>query len=273
MRRIHAPSDALYAAVVGLLGLVALAILVGPVLVVLAVSFTSEPSLRFPPEGFSLRWYAALLDPVQSGHIHEAALNSVTVALGAAGVATLVSGAAALWLRTRSGPAGRAVDLAFMSPLVLPMLSFGLAALILLTTIRVRPTLFWLSAGHLVVVAPYVLRTTAASLSQLGQPLLDSSASLGASRLYTFRRITLPIIAPGLAAGAFLAFMASMDNVPVSLFLSSARTDMLPIRLWGMIESSLDVRVAAASGVLVVCTTVLLLAMNRLVNLSRRISR
>jgi putative spermidine/putrescine transport system permease protein len=255
-----------------LLGALAMTILIGPVLIVLAISVTAEASLRFPPEGFSLRWYATLADPAQSRHIHAAALNSLWVAAAAAGLATLAAGAAALWLRTRQGAFGRGADIAFMSPLVLPMLSFGLAALIVLTMLRERPSLFWLSMGHLVVVAPYVLRTASASLSQLSQSLLDSSASLGASRFYTFRRITLPILAPGLAAGAFLAFMASLDNVPVSLFLSGARSDMLPIRLWGMMESSLDVRVAAASGVLVLGTTALLLLMNRLVGLGRRMS-
>jgi putative spermidine/putrescine transport system permease protein len=70
-----------------------------------------------------------------------------------------------------------------------------------------------------------------------------------------------------LAAGAFLSFIASIDNVPVSLFLSNARTDMLPIRLWGMMESTLDVRVAVASGVLISCVIVLVMA---LVGLSKR---
>jgi hypothetical protein len=105
----------------------------------------------------------------------------------------------------------------------------------------------------MIVTLPFILRTTTASLSQLDPALLDSSQSLGASWLYTLRRVTLPLIAPGIAAGAFLAFMASIDNVPVSLFLSNARTDTLPIRMWGMMESTLDVRVAAVSGVLIAC--------------------
>jgi putative spermidine/putrescine transport system permease protein len=88
----------------------------------------------------------------------------------------------------------------------------------------------------------------------------------------TFRRITLPLIAPGIFAGAFLAFVASMDNVPVSLFLSSARTDMLPIRMWGMMESTLDVRVAAVSGVLILVVLVLMFVMDRLTGLTRRMS-
>jgi len=264
--------DLAYWLVVGGLGGLALLILVTPVVVVLITSLTSEPSLKFPPPGLSLQWYAALLDPVQSGHIHEAALNSLEVAAGSAGLAMIVGTLAALWLERHPGPAGRALDTAFMSPLVLPMLSFGLAALILITLMRYRPSLTWLTLGHLVVVVPFVLRTTLANLSQLDHALLDSSRSLGASPLYTFRRVTLPVILPGIAAGTFLAFMASVDNVPVSLFLSSARTDMLPIRMWGMMESSLDVRVAAASGFLIIGAIVLLLVMERLVGLTRRLS-
>lgn len=268
----HRFADAIYWVLVLALGGLALLILVTPVAVVLIISLTSQASLKFPPPGLSFQWYADLFDPVSSGHIHEAALNSLTVAAGSAGLAMILGTLAALWLQRHPGPTSRALDTAFMSPLVLPMLSFGLAALILLTMLRERPTIMWLTLGHLVVVVPFVLRTTLASLSQLDKALLDSSQSLGAGPLYTFRRVTLPIILPGIAAGAFLAFMASVDNVPVSLFLSSARTDMLPIRMWGMMESSLDVRVAAASGVLVVGAILLLLMMDRLVGLTRRLS-
>ena len=271
MRTTRSFADVSYYAVVGAVGGLAIAILIVPVLVVLAISLTSEASLKFPPQGLSLRWYQALIDPAQSGHIHEAALNSLAGAGSAAGRAMLIGTLAALWLDRHKGAAGRALDTAFMSPLVLPMLSFGLAALIIVTMLRQRPSLNWLTAGHLIVVVPFVIRTVTASLSQLDRALIDSSRSLGASTLYTFRRVTLPVIAPGMAAGAFLAFVASMDNVPISLFLSNARTDMLPIRLWGMMESSLDVRVAAASGILILVTSALLLLMNRLVGLNRRV--
>jgi len=89
--------------------------------------------------------------------------------------------------------------------------------------------------------------------------------------IHTFRRVTLPVIAPGIAAGAFLAFVASLDNVPVSLFLSGPRSDMLPIRMWGMMESMLDVRVAAVSGVLIATVLALMLIMERVVGLTRRL--
>ena len=75
----------------------------------------------------------------------------------------------------------------------------------------------------------------------------------------TFRRVTLPLIGRGIGAGAFLAFMASFDNVPVSLFLADERTEVLPIHLWQQIETNLDVRTAAVSGLIVIFTLVLML--------------
>jgi putative spermidine/putrescine transport system permease protein len=80
----------------------------------------------------------------------------------------------------------------------------------------------------------------------------------------------LPLIRSGVLAGGFIAFMASFDNVPVSLFLSDARTEMLPIRLWQILENSLDVRAAAVAGVLILVTVVLVIAMERVSGLSRQ---
>lgn len=259
-----------YTLIIGGLSIIALIILVGPVLIVLATSVTEGRSIRFPPTGFSFQWYALLFDPVRSRQIQVAAGNTLEVAAMAAALATVLGTAAALAIaRARSGSA-RMLDGIFMSPLVLPGLAFGLAALVYFTLLGFRLSLTLLVAGHLIVVVPFVLRTVGASLSQLDPALLDASASLGAGRVMTFRRITLPLIAPGIGAGAFLAFMASVDNVPVSLFLSSARTDMLPIRMWGMMESTLDVRIAAVSGVLIAAAFVLMVVMERLVGLTRR---
>lgn len=110
-----------------------------------------------------------------------------------------------------------------------------------------------------------------AALLQLPGALLESSESLGASRFYTFRHVTLPLIAPGVAAGAFIAFMSSFDNVPVSPFLRDANTDMLPIRIWADLEGKLDVTIAAVSSVLIGVTLVLIVVMERLTGISRRI--
>ena len=237
---------------------------------VLITSFTSSAALRFPPPGLSLQWYAELFDPVRSGHIHTAALNSLKVAGVATVVGAVLAVLAALGLARSKQASARALEAGFMAPLILPMLAYGLAALIFSTMVGLRPSLTLLVIGHLVVITPFIFRTSLASLTQLEPALLECSASLGASRIYGFRRITLPIIMPGILAGAFLAFIASLDNVPVSLFLSSARTDMLPVRMWGMIESTLDVRVAAISGILILVVVILMVMMERLVGFTRR---
>ena len=154
---------------------------------------------------------------------------------------------------------------------LLPGLAFGFAALMYVSLLGVELSLATLTVGHIVVCVPFVLRTTIASLAQLDPALLDSSASLGASALFTFWRVTLPMIGRGIGAGAFIAFMASFDNIPVSLFLSDARTEVLPIHLWQIIDTHLDVRAASVSAVLIVFTLLLMLVAERLAGLSRHL--
>jgi putative spermidine/putrescine transport system permease protein len=256
-----------FAAAMGVLAAVTLILLLAPTLVVLVVSFTDGFSLKFPPPGYSLRWYAALVDAWQ---IQFAARNSLEVALVSTALSVVLGVAAALAIARSRRAMARILDSLFMSPLVLPALAFGLSALMLFTLVGVRLSFTTLVIGHVVVCVPYILRTTIAALAQLDPALLESSASLGAARLYTFRRVTLPTIRSGIFAGAFIAFMSSFDNVPVSLFLADARTDMLPIRMWQNLEGTLDVRVAAISGVLIAVTLVLMVAMERLAGLSRQ---
>ena len=265
-------SDLSYELVIGGLATLGIIVLVLPVAIVLLTSFTTSASLKFPPPSLSVRWYEALFDPVRSAHIHRAAWNSLSVAGSATLFAVVCSVLAALSISKIKSASARGLEAGFLSPLVLPTLAYGLATLIFFTLLGRRPSLMLLSIGHVVVIAPFIFRTSLASLTQLDPALLEGSMSLGATRFYTFRRVTLPIIAPGVIAGAFLAFIASLDNVPVSLFLSNARSDMLPIRMWGMMESTLDVRVAAISGVLIASVLVLMVVLERLVGLTKRMS-
>src|SRR5205823_4271502 len=168
--------------------------------------------------------------------------NSLVVAFWTTVFSVVLGTAAALGIARNRSALARACDVLFMSPLLLPALAFGFAALIFIHKLGFAPSIPFLVLGHIVVCVPFVLRTTIAALSQLDPALLDASYSLGGGPLMTFRRVTLPLIAPGLGAGAFLAFMASFDNVPVSLFLADERTEMLPIHLWQQIETNPDVR-------------------------------
>jgi putative spermidine/putrescine transport system permease protein len=250
-----------------LLSGVALIFLIAPTLIVLITSFTASQSLKFPPAGFSLRWYAALWDADQ---MQRAAWNSLVIAFWTTAFSVLLGTAAALAIARSKSPALRAADLLFMSPLLLPALAFGFAALIFINKLGFTPSIPFLVLGHVIVCVPFVLRTTLASLSQLDPVLLEASQSLGGGPWMTFRRVILPLISSGVTAGAFLAFMASFDNVPVSLFLADERTEVLPIHLWQQIETNLDVRTAAASGLIVIATLILMLLAEKFAGLTRQ---
>lgn len=268
MARQHDPGSALFIGGMGALAALTLLLLIAPTLVVLTVSFTSGFSLKFPPPSYSLRWYEELMNAEQ---LHFAAWNSVKVALATMLIAIGLGVPGALAISRSQTATAKVIDSLFMSPLVLPALAFGFAALMTFSAVGWAVSTTTLVIGHAAVCVPYVIRTTTAALAQMDPALLESSASLGATRLYTFSRVTWPLVRPGVLAGAFIAFMSSFDNVPVSLFLRDARTDMLPIRMWQDLEGRLDVTIAAMSGVIVVVTLVMMLVMERATGLSRRL--
>jgi len=268
MRRPHAHWEALSLKLAfAVLSGMAIVFLVSPSLIVILTSFTASASLKFPPDGLSLRWYRELMDADQ---MQRAAWNSLVVASWTTLISIVLGTAASLALYRRGCALARGLDLLFMSPLLLPALAFGFAALIYIHLLGFRPSLSFLVLGHVVVCVPFVMRTTTAALSQLDQGLLDASYSLGAGWWMTFRRVTLPLISRGIGAGAFLCFMSSFDNVPVSLFLADERTEVLPIHLWQQIETNLDVRTAAASGLIVIMTLVLMVLAERFLGLTRQ---
>jgi putative spermidine/putrescine transport system permease protein len=245
----------------------AMVFLIAPTIVVLITSLTASESLRFPPPGLSLRWYYALLEADQ---MQRAAWNSLVIAVWTTLISVVLCTMASIAIARSKAKWVKACDLLFMSPLLLPALAFGFAALVYINKLGFSPSIPLLVLGHVIVCVPFVLRTTVAALSQLDPALLDASHSLGGSQWMTFRRIKLPMIAPGLGSGAFLAFMASFDNVPVSLFLADERNEVLPIHLWQQIDTNLDVRTAAASGLIVIFTLALMLIAERLAGFTKK---
>jgi putative spermidine/putrescine transport system permease protein len=245
----------------------AIVFLLAPTIIVLITSLTSSESLKFPPPGLSLRWYYALLDADQ---MQRAAWNSLVIAIWTTLISVVLGTAASIGIARSRSKWVRSADMLFMSPLLLPALAFGFAALVYINKLGFSPDIPLLVLGHVIVCVPFVLRTTIAALSQLDPALLDASHSLGGSQWMTFRRVILPLIAPGLGSGAFLAFMASFDNVPVSLFLADERTEVLPIHLWQQIDTNLDVRTAAASGLIVIFTIVLMLIAERMAGFTQQ---
>ena len=246
--------------------LLALVYLLLPTLIIVGASFTSTDFIAFPPEGLSLRWFAKLweLEAVRS-----AAARSLGIAAAATSVAVALGVAAAFPLVRGSFPGREVLNALLMSPLVLPSLVYGLAALIFVSALGLQLSITVLVLSHVAIIVPYVIRTTAASLALLDPQLEDAARSLGANVWRTFLYVVFPNLLPGIATGGAFAFISSFDNLTVSLFLAGPRVETLPIRLFAMIEFDLDPSVAAISTVLVLITLAVVLIAHRAVGLTR----
>lgn len=243
------------------LAVFAMVLLVAPTIVVVVMSFTGDFTLRFPPRSWSVRWYVELVQ--NSPQIVASAWVSLQVAVIATFTAVVLGTLAAVSIAGRRDRWAVALDSVFMSPMVFPAMSLGLALLLVLSLAGVRLSTWTLAVGHVVIATPFVIRMVSAAAQQVNPALLDCAASLGASRLHAFVTITLPLIRPGVVAGGVVAFLSSIDHVPVSLMLADPRTETLPIHLWTILEANLDVRVASVSGLVVAATIVVILMLDR----------
>jgi len=244
----------------------ALVLLTAPTLIILIASFSAGETLQFPPPGLSIKWYVALRELPE---LWAAAWNSLWVATLTTLICIVLGFAAALVLTEKRSRLTQALEALFMSPLAMPALSVGLALLVFFNAIGWRVSVTTLVISHIVVGVPYLVRTILVSLSQMNSSFRDASASLGADAWYTFRHVTFPLARQGVIAGSFITFLVSFDNITVSLFLSDARTQVLPVRMWTLVQNNLDVRAASIAGLLVFVTAILMLLMERFVNLSR----
>lgn len=259
----------LYRAFVFGFGGLGLVYLVMPIVIALTMSFTSGQTLKYPPEGFSLRWYEALLDPVRSGTEHIAAANSLKIAGLAVLGSLLFAVPATIGMARMKRSAVNSIEPLLLAPLVLPSLVYGLAALIVANFVGFHPSLWLNVVGHVVVFGPLMYRAASVVAQGINPSLAEASTIMGAGWFTTLRRVTLPLLTPGILAGAFLVFIQSLDNVSVSLFLADAQTTVLPLRMFALIEESLDVRVAAMSGILIGLTLMVMLVARKVLAPSR----
>lgn len=231
-----------------------------PSLAVIPVSFTSGQSLRFPPPGFSLRWYGEFFDP--SGEWLGAAASSLQVAAGSAAVSTVLGTLAAFGLVRGRFP-GRGLLLGFfLSPLIVPVvvLAIGAYFVVLRTRLGLLGSAVPLIGVHSVLGIPLVVLNVAASLARVDPDLELAASGLGGGRWHVFRRITLPLVLPGVLAGALLAFVTSWDEVVIAIFLSTPYFRTMPVVMWGEVKFSLEPTVAVVAALLTLTTTAVLVA-------------
>jgi putative spermidine/putrescine transport system permease protein len=241
------------------------AFLVAPILVVVVVSFGDAQFLEFPPRRLSLRWY----DLGEYPDFVSAFWLSVVLAAATTAVATVVGTLGAFALVRHRFPGRALLSALVMAPLALPGLVTGIALLQFFSLLGTEPSFWRLLIGHVVVTVAYVVRSVGAVLVGFDRSLEEAARGLGAGAFAVTRLITLPLIKPGVVAGAIFAFILSFDNVVVSIFLTTPRLVPLPIQIYNYVESSARPIVASVSTLQIAVILVLVLVAERLVGLSR----
>ena len=240
--------------------------LLAPLAAVVAVSFTGKGYLSLPTDGLSLRWFKAILQ--YPGFI-DAFWMSVYLALASATIAVAVAVPAAIAIGRFRFPGREAITAVFMSPLMIPAIVLGVSFLRFFSEVGLSGTFVGITLAHVIIVMPYALRLVLASVTGLPRDAEQAAETLGASNWIVFRRVTLPLILPGIAGGWLLAFITSFDEVTMTIFVASPATMTLPVRMYHHIAQTIDPLIASISTVLIVMTVVLMLVLDRLYGLDR----
>lgn len=232
-------------------------VMIVPIFFVVATSFTAGQILTFPPQGFSLRWFQAA---AEYPPFRDSMVSSFVLAVVATAIALALGVPVALALY-RGRPRGRGViEALFLSPLIVPELVVGLALYQQVVVQLGQASMIALVVGHAVLLLPYAVRVTGASLAMADPMIEEAARGLGASPMYTFWTITLPLLRPGIVSAAILGFVTSFNNVPLSLLLQSPEFSTLPVELLNYVQQNYTPIVAAAS-TLILAGTVLIAAL------------
>jgi putative spermidine/putrescine transport system permease protein len=254
-----------------LLLLAALLLLLLPLALVCIQSFNDVPQATVAGfRAFTLRWYDAVLF---GGAYGTSFWVSVQVAAVSAAVALALALPAAFAL-ARYRFWGLAALAAFWAlPLSLPHVAIGVGMLRILQAFVMLPPFMGLVAVHVVLILPFAIALLVASVMTLDRAQEEAAASLGAGAVRCFLLITLPALAPGMAAAGIMAFLLSFGEVTVTSFLTTARLTTLPVRIYAEASFSLEPTVHAVSALLIMITVGVLFILNRLMPLDRLYAR
>ncbi|WP_104656304.1 ABC transporter permease [Ralstonia insidiosa] len=240
--------------------------MLAPLVVVCIVAFTPEETLTLPTSHFSLRWFDQVLhhpDFVQSFW------NSLWLGVAAATISTALAVPAAMAIVRSRAPGLQFLQGLFLSPLIIPHLVLGVALLRMFSLVGGQGSFGWLIFAHALIVTPYTMRLVMAALVGFDHSVEHAAYSLGASGFTVFRRMTLPMILPGITGGWLLAFINSFDELTMSIFVVSPATVTLPVRMYMYATESLDPMMAAVSALIVFLTLALMLLLDRVYGLDR----
>jgi len=259
-------ADRLGVAALGLVAGLALLLLVAPSLIVIAVSFEPRAYISFPPSGFTLRWYGEvfanrqLMDSIVVSLRIAFWVTAICLALGVPAAFAAVRGT--FWAKP-------ALNAFLLSPQMMPGMVIGIAALFFGAYFSFRASDLMLILALSVFCLPFVVRITMARLAGLDPALDNASMTLGAGRIETFFRVTVPQLAAALVAAATFTFIEAFDNVTVALFTSDVRNRPLPVELYYLVQNDSTPAIAAISAMEIGLSFAAMLVIARSVGLER----
>lgn len=219
------------------------AFLYAPIAIITLFSFHSTPSLTFPFEGVSLRWYAKIF----SDATFMASLqNSLIVGASTAAVTTVLGSLTALGLARLKGRVQTLFGLLAFGPVALPGLFLGIALVMLFSQIGLQRSLVTVTIAHVLFTLPFFIEAVRSRIEYFDLSLEEAARDLGATPFQTFRLVTLPIIGPTIGGAAILSFALSFDEFIITVFVSGNDTT-LPLTIWSMMRRAVSPDINAAS--------------------------
>ena len=240
--------------------------LMTPLVVTVAVSFGSSGVFTLPPPDWSLRWYEKLGN---ARGLWSSLATSLQVAAVATAIALVLGTLCAIALVRGRFPGRDAIATFLVSPLMLPGLVIGIAVLQGFKAAGLREAFVSLMIAHVIITLPYVVRTVLGSLTLFDFSLIDAARTLGCSYPIALVRVLVPALGPAFLTSGMFAFLASMDNYPISIFFTDAWTKTLPIQMLQYVEETPDPTIAAISTGLVLLAILVLVIGDRLVGLRK----
>ena len=256
----------------GLAALTALVLLflVAPILIIVPLSFSSGSFLYYPLPGLSLRWYQ---DFFTSTFWLPSLWNSLIVGISATALATLLGTLGALGMWRTSFPGQRLILALVIAPMVVPVVIVAVGVYFAFAPLGLTDGYGGLILAHTTLAAPFVVVTVLATLAGFDRTLLRAAASLGAPPLTAFRRVTLPLILPGVASGAVFAFATSFDEVVVALLMAGPGQRTLPRQMFAGINDNISLTITAAATMLITISLLLMIAVAALRRRGERLRR
>jgi putative spermidine/putrescine transport system permease protein len=251
----------------GFVGLVLL-FLIAPILAIMPLSFNSETFFSYPMPGYSLKWYQ---DFFGNERWQSALRLSVILALSTTVLATILGTLAALGLSRAHVPYRGTIMAVLISPMVVPVIVSALGMFFFYSSAGLTGTIPGLILAHTALATPFVVITVTATLTSFDRTLMRAGESLGASPMYTFFKVVMPLILPGMISGALFAFVTSFDEVIAVLFIAGPEQRTLPRQMFSGIRELISPTITAAASVLIVFSTILLLTVEMLRRRSERL--